>query len=119
MDREPDHCLGINNSLSHIHTKKSLGATVHFSEGGQNANYICTGFIWGLISGTWVNGKKWVCPSPSLSVWLVINSTATTHPLITEKALRIKPVVGIWLNLSPGPIFSLVEILVQRELGYI
>ena len=92
---------------------------VRFSERDQNTDYICTSFICGLISGTWVNGKKWFCPSTSLSVWLVINNTATRHQLIMDKALRIKPVAGIWLNASIcplAPFFSLAEILVHYEL---
>lgn len=43
--------------------------------------------------------KKRVCPSACLSVWLVINNTATIHQLIMAKALHLK-LVGIWLNAS-------------------
>lgn len=90
--------------VSQMYGTKPLEETFRSSERDQNIDCVCTSFIWGLISGMWVNGKKRVCLSACLSVWLVINNMATTHQLIMAKALCVKPVVGIWLNASICPL---------------
>lgn len=83
---------------------KPLEEMFHSSERDQNIDCVYTSFMWCLISGMWVNRKKWFCLSARFSEWLVINNTATKHQLIMAKALCVKPVVGIWLNASTCPL---------------
>lgn len=106
MDRKQNDCQRINNAVC---------LTDVGEENPQNECSICqrkTRLL--TVSAPVVFGalfqehglieKKWVCPSACLSVWLVINNTATIHQLIMAKALCVKPVVGIWLNASICPL---------------
>lgn len=100
IDREQNHCLSINYTVYLTHIEKKIGRRnemvhfqIHIRTVAISAPALC-----GAL--TWVNGKKWFCPSTSLSVWLVTNELMYCGSVITDRAPHTKPAPGVWLNVS-------------------